>query len=77
MGSSTPSLKTMCALQDRRLVEIDTRTLYSNGDQSVYTTIPKSIVDAKSLAAGDELTMKYDPEREEVVIPVGGGDSDD
>ena len=77
MGSSTPTLKTMCALQDRRLVEIDTRTLYSNGDKSGYTTVPKSIVDAKGLAAGDEVTVQYDQEREEVVIPVGGGDSDD
>lgn len=77
MGSSRPSLETMCALQDRQLVEIDSRTLYSNGATSVYTTIPKTIVDAKGLSPGDEVCVHYDAEREEVVIPVSSEDSDD
>jgi len=75
MGSKTAPLEAMIEVQNRDLIEIDTRKIYGEG--SAMITIPKCIVDAKGLAAGDEVTVQYDPEREEVVIPVGGGRKSD
>jgi len=69
-------LDALCAIHDGQRVEIGQRAISDNGS-SLRTVLPREICRARGLEGGDRVMIEYDQKRDEIVIPLGGGETDE